>query len=463
MEKKIADLAVLGAGPGGYVAAIRAAKLGLKTILIEKGYLGGVCLNTGCIPTKALHYVSQNIDELKKSSIFGINITGFNIDFQKVMQRKDFVVNAQRKGIQYHLSKNNVELISGNGKLTDTDKILITDNTMDNIEITAKNIIIAAGSSAKSIPPFDFTKEGILDNMKILSLKELPSSILIVGAGVIGCEFANIFATLGSIVTLIEVLPRILATEDEEVSKIIHKNFLKKGTNVYLNTTTGSLDIKDNKYICNLNTGESITADKILVAVGRSPNTEGIGIENLGITTNKGFIKVDSHLRTSIPSIYAIGDVIGGYLLAHVASKEGKVAAENIAGKETIMDYKVIPWSIFTSPEIGTVGLNEKQAIERNQTVRIGIFPFTNSGKAHISAETEGFVKIVTDESSGEILGAQVIGPRASDLIHEVAIAMKAEMTIEELASAVYSHPTLSEAIMEAAEDCLGFATHISR
>ena len=463
MEKKIIDLAVLGAGPGGYVAAIRAAKLGLKTILIEKGHLGGVCLNTGCIPTKALHFVSQNIDELKKYSTFGINITGFNIDFQKVMERKDWVVNAQRKGIQYHLSKNNVELISGNGKLTDTDKILITDNTMDNIEITAKNIIIAAGSSAKSIPPFDFTKEGILDNVKILSLKELPLSILIVGAGVIGCEFANIFATLGSIVTLIEVLPRILATEDEEVSKIIHKNFLKKGTNVYLNTTTGSLDIKDNKYICNLNTGESITADKILVAIGRSPNTEGIGIENLGIATDKGFIKVDSHLRTSIASIYAIGDVIGGYLLAHVASKEGKVAAENIAGKETIMDYKVIPWSIFTSPEIGTVGLNEKQAAERNLKVRVGIFPFMNSGKAHISAETEGFVKIVTDESSGEILGAQVIGPRASDLIHEVAVAMKAEMTIDELASVVYSHPTLSEAIMEAAEDCFGLATHISR
>ena len=463
MEKKIIDLAVLGAGPGGYVAAIRAAKLGLKTILIEKGYLGGVCLNTGCIPTKALHFVSQNIDELKKYSTFGINITGFNIDFQKVMERKDWVVNAQRKGIQYHLSKNNVELISGNGKLTDTDKILITDNTMDNIEITAKNIIIAAGSSAKSIPPFDFTKEGILDNVKILSLKELPLSILIVGAGVIGCEFANIFATLGSIVTLIEVLPRILATEDEEVSKIIHKNFLKKGTNVYLNTTTESLDIKDNKYICNLNTGESITADKILVAIGRSPNTDNIGIENSGIVTDKGFIKVDSHLRTSIPSIYAIGDVIGGYLLAHVASKEGKVAAENIAGKETIMDYKVIPWSIFTSPEIGTVGLNEKQAAERNLKVRVGIFPFMNSGKAHISAETEGFVKIVTDESSGEILGAQVIGPRASDLIHEVTVAMKAEMTIDELASAVYSHPTLSEAIMEAAEDCFGLATHISR
>ena len=463
MEKKIIDLAVLGAGPGGYVAAIRAAKLGLKTILIEKGHLGGVCLNTGCIPTKALHFVSQNIDELKKYSTFGINITGFNIDFQKVMERKDWVVNAQRKGIQYHLSKNNVELISGNGKLTDTDKILITDNTMDNIEITAKNIIIAAGSSAKSIPPFDFTKEGILDNVKILSLKELPSSILIVGAGVIGCEFANIFSTLGSKVTLIEVLPRILATEDEEVSKIIHKNFLKKAINVYLNTMAQSLDIKDNKYVCNLNNGESLTVDKILVAIGRSPNTYNIGIENSGIVTDKGFIKVDSHLRTSIPSIYAIGDVIGGYLLAHVASKEGKVAAENIAGKETIMDYKVIPWSIFTSPEIGTVGLNEKQAAERNLKVRVGIFPFMNSGKAHISAETEGFVKIVTDEPSGEILGAQVIGPRASDLIHEVAVAMKAEMTIDELASVVYSHPTLSEAIMEAAEDCFGLATHISR
>jgi len=463
LEKKIADLAVLGAGPGGYVAAIRAAKLGLKTILIEKGQLGGVCLNTGCIPTKALHYVSQSIEELKKSSIFGINIADWNIDFQKVMERKDWVINAQRKGIQYHLSKNKIELVTGKGKLTDTNKIILTDTTGNNIEITAKSIIIATGSSAKSISPFDFTKEGILDNVKILSLKELPSSILIVGAGVIGCEFANIFATLGSKVTLIEVLPRILSTEDEDVSKVIHKNFLKKGINVYLNSTAQSLDIKNNKYVCNLNNEESLTVDKILVAIGRSPNTDDIGIENSGIVTDKGFIKVDSHLRTSILSIYAIGDAIGGYLLAHVASKEGKVAAENIAGKEIEMDYKVIPWAIFTSPEIGTVGLNEKQAAERNLKVRVGVFPFMNSGKAHISAETEGFVKIVSDESSGEILGAQVIGPRASDLIHEVAVAMKGEMTIDELASAVYSHPTLSEAIMEAAEDCFGLATHISR
>ena len=463
MEKKLADLAVLGAGPGGYVAAIRAAKLGLKTILMEKGYLGGVCLNTGCIPTKTLHYVSQNIDGLKKSSIFGINISGFNIDFQKVIERKDFVINAQRKGIQYHLSKNKVEIISGNGKLTDTNKILVTDAIGNNIEIASKNIIIATGSSAKSISPFDFTKENILDNVKILSLKELPSSILIIGAGVIGCEFANIFATLGCKVTLIEVLPKILATEDEDVSKIIHKNFLKKGINVYLNTMAQSLDIKDNKYICILNNEESLIIDKILVAIGRSPNTEGIGIEELGIITDRGFIKVDSHLRTNISSIYAIGDAIGGYLLAHVASKEGKVAAENIAGKEIEMDYKVIPWAIFTSPEIGTVGLNEKQAAERNLKVRVGVFPFINSGKAHISAETEGFVKILSDESSGEILGAQIIGPRASDLIHEVAVAMKAEMTIEELSGAVYSHPTLSEAIMEAAEDCFGLATHISR
>jgi dihydrolipoamide dehydrogenase len=410
-----------------------------------------------------LHYVSGNIDEIKKSGIFGINITDWNIDFQKVMERKDKVIAAQRKGIQFHLVKNNVEVISGKGKLIDTNKIMVNNEGGENIEITAKNIIIASGSSAKNIAPFDFTQEGILDNVKILSLKELPSSILIVGAGVIGCEFANIFATLGSKVTLIEALPSILSTEDEDVSKIIHKNFSKKGVNVYLNTMAQSLDIKDNKYICNLNNGESLAVDKILVAIGRSPNTEDIGVENSGIVTDKGFIKVDSHLRTNVPSIYAIGDVIGGYLLAHVASKEGKIAAENIAGKEIEMDYKVIPWAVFTSPEIGTVGLNEKQAAERNLNVRVGVFPFMSSGKAHISAETEGFVKIVSDETSGEILGAQIIGPRASDLIHEVAVAMKAEMTVEGLANAVYSHPTLSEAVMEAAEDCFGLATHISR
>lgn len=463
MEKKIADLAVLGAGPGGYVAAVRASKLGLKTILVEKGQLGGVCLNTGCIPTKALYHVSQTLDEIKKSGIFGINVKDLSIDFAKVMQRKDFVVNAQRKGIQYHLSKNNVELIAGRGKLIDVNKILVTDYAGEEIEITAKNVIIATGSSAKSITPFDFTKEGILDNVKILSLDRLPSSMLIIGAGVIGCEFANIFSSLGSKVTMVEMLPRILATEDEDVSKIIHKNFSKKGINVYLNAKVKSLDNKDGRYLCNLDNKENITADKILVAVGRTPNTDDIGIEDLGIIKDKGFIKVDSHLRTNISSIYAIGDVIGTYLLAHVASKEGKVAAENIAGKETVMDYSAIPWTIFTTPEIGTVGLNEKQVLERDLEAYTGVFPFANSGKAYISSETEGFVKIVADKSIQEILGAQIVGPRASDLIHEVSIAMNAEMTIEGLAGSVYSHPTLSEAIMEAAEDFFGLATHISR
>lgn len=462
MEKKLAYLAVLGAGPGGYVAAIRAAKLGLKTILVEKDQLGGVCLNTGCIPTKALYHVSQTLDEIKKSGIFGINAKDYNIDFAKVMQRKDFVINAQRKGIQHHLSKNNVEIVTGRGKLIDINKILVTDNAGENIEITAKNIIIATGSSAKSVPPFDFTKEGILDNVKVLSLTELPSSLLIVGAGVIGCEFANIFTTLGSKVTLVEVLPRILATEDEDLSKIIYKNFLKKGINVYLSTTVQSLDTKDNGYACNLSNGEIVSADRILVAVGRNPNTYGTGIDDIGIIKDKGFIKVDLHLRTSIPSIYAIGDVIGGYLLAHVASKEGKVAAGNIAGNDEEMDYSTIPWTIFTSPEIGAVGLDERQALDKNLEVSTGFFPFTNSGKAHISAETEGFVKILSDKSSGEILGAQIIGPRASDLIHEISIAMNAEMTIEGLAKSVYSHPTLSEAVMEAAEDIFNMATHKS-
>jgi dihydrolipoamide dehydrogenase len=291
----------------------------------------------------------------------------------------------------------------------------------------------------------------------------LPGSLLIVGGGVVGSEFANIFASFGTRVTIVELLPRILTTEDEEVSKIIHKALKVKGVDIHTSTKVVDVKIDGGRFMCKLSGGENVEAEKILVSVGRVPNSKDIGLEAAGIETDqKGYIKVDKYLRTSASNVYAIGDVIGGLQLAHLASEEGKAAAEIISGKDKVMDYRVIPWAVFTSPEIGTVGLNKTQAADRGRSVCMGHFPFSSSGKAYITGETVGFISIVTDKDTGEILGAQMVGPRASDLVHEVAVAMKGEMLVDDLAGTIHSHPTLSEAVMEAAEDCFGIATHKS-
>jgi len=464
MDIKNADLAVLGGGPGGYVGAIRASRLGLKTIVIEKEHLGGTCLNWGCIPTKALFYVAEKIEEIKNSGIFGINSEFKGLDFEKAMERKDQVVSAQRQGIAYHFKKNNIELIKGSGRIIDANTIEAVMENGGTVTVKAKNIMIATGAVAGSVPPFILDGEGIIDNTGILSLKQIPGSLLIVGGGVIGSEFANIFNCFGSKVTIVEILPRILSTEDIEVSKTITKVFEKKGIKILAGAVAQEVKKSGSGFVCMLKDGQEINADKILVSVGRKPLSSDIGLENAGIETDdKGFIKVDKKLRTSVFNIYAVGDVIGGLQLAHVASTEGIIAAENIAGKDKSMDYRVIPWAVFTSPEIGTVGLNEEQAKAAGYNVSCGKFPFSNSGKAFITGETEGFVKIVTDKDTGEILGAQMVGPRCSDLVHEIAVAMKGEVVVDTLAETVHSHPTLSEAVMEAAEDCFGLATHLSK
>ncbi len=464
METKTAKLAVLGGGPGGYVAAIRASKLGINTIVIEKENLGGTCLNWGCIPTKALFHAAEKIEDIKKSDIFGIIVPDFSFDFKKIMERKDKVVTAQRQGLGFHFKKNQIELINGTGRLISKNQIEVDTAEGTKIEVSADNIIIATGSVAGSVPPFILDGDGIIDNVGILSLTSVPESLLIVGGGVIGSEFANIFSSFGSKVTMVEILPRILSTEDEDVSKVIEKSLKKKGVKILTDTVAEKVSKKDGKFVCTLKGGEEIICDKILISVGRKPLSSGIGLEAAGVqTTEKGFIKVDAGLRTNIDNIFAVGDITGGLQLAHVASEEGKIAAEIISGKNKVMDYRVIPWAVFTSPEIGTVGLNEAQAKQKGYNVCHGIFPFSNSGKAFITGETEGFIKIVNDKDTGEILGAQMVGPRCSDLVHEVAVAMKGEMLVDDLAETVHSHPTLSEAVMEAAEDCFGIATHISR
>jgi len=455
------DLAVLGGGPGGYVASIRASKMGLKTAVIERDYLGGVCLNCGCIPTKTLYHVAFTLNEIKKAKDFGIDVSAPKLDFKKTMARKDQIIEMQRKGIQSHFKKNNIELIKGDGEIIAEGKLAVRTADHQEIEVEAKNIIIAAGSSAANVKPFDLSEKGVVDNAGILSIEEIPKSLLIIGGGVIGSEFANIFSSFGTKVTMIELLPRILSTEDEDVSKVIYNVFRKKGIEIFTDTIVEKVEKSGDDFICTASGGNKITADKVLISVGRRPNSSGIGIEKAGVEVDqKGYIKVDSHLKTNIDGIYAVGDIIGGLQLAHVASKEGKIAAENIAGKNKEMDYSIVPWAVFTSPEIGTVGINEAQARKKNMKVRTGIFPFSSSGKAYISGETEGFIKVVTDSETGEILGAQMIGPRASDLVHEVAVAMKGEMLVDDLASTIHSHPTFSEAVMEAAEDCFGIATH---
>jgi dihydrolipoamide dehydrogenase len=412
--------------------------------------------------------VAEKLEELKKSDIFGISISGYSFNFNKAMERKDSVVAAQRQGLGFHFRKNSIELVKGTGRLTSTNTVEVdldgSAGQSGKAVIEAKNIILATGATAGSVPPFILDGSGIIDNIGVLSLTEVPESLLVVGGGVIGCEFANIFKTFGSEVTIVEILPRILSTEDAAVSKVITKVFEKKGIRVLTDTTAEEVIKDGGRYLCRIKGGQEITADKILVSVGRKPISSGIGLDAAGVKTDaKGFIIADEHLRTNVPNIYAVGDVIGGLQLAHVASDEGKIAAENIAGKNKLMDYRVIPWAVFTSPEIGTVGLNEEQATAKGYNICSGTFPFTNSGKAFITGETEGFIKIVTDRETGEILGAQTVGPRCSDLVHEVAVAMKGEMVVDNLAETVHSHPTLSEAVMEAAEDCFGLATHLSR
>jgi len=343
METKKTDLAVLGGGPGGYVGAIRAAKLGLDVIVVEKEHLGGTCLNWGCIPTKALFHVAETLEHINKASVFGIETSEPKLDFSKVMARKDNVVNIQRQGLGFHFKKNKIELVEGEGKLVSKNSIKVQAKDKE-VLIEAKNIMLSTGASASSVPPFELDGEGIIDNIGILSLKEVPKSLLIVGGGVVGSEFANIFASFGSKVTIVEILPRILSTEDEEVSEIIAKVFKKKGIEVLTEVSVEKVEKAGGNYTCTLKDGRELTAEKILISVGRRPNSKDIGLEEAGVETDeRGFVKVDQYLKTNVDNIYSVGDVIGGLQLAHVASEEGKIAVENMTGKTKKMDYKVVP------------------------------------------------------------------------------------------------------------------------
>ena len=458
------DVAVIGGGPGGYVAAIRAAQLGLKVALIEKDAVGGTCLNRGCIPTKALIRGAELLETARQAEEYGVLATGISLDLQKMMRRKNTVVQRLVGGLQGVLKSNGIQVIKGVGLPTSARQVEITSAEGQKDTVQARAIILAPGAVPATIPVPGVQGTGVIDSTDALNLKEIPKSLLIIGAGVIGVEFATIFSRLGSQVTLVEMLPKLLPGEDEEVTAIVEKSLREQGVTIYTGATVTSIkDDEAGKAIAFTKNGEAqeIQGQLVLMAVGRKPDTEGLGLGALGVATEKGFIKVNEYLETSLPGVYAVGDAVGGPQFAHKAFADGEAAADNIAGQKTVADYKAIPRCVFTIPEIASVGLSEKEAQEAGYEVQVGRFPFIGNGKATILGHTEGLVKIVSDRGSGEILGVHICGPQATELIHEAALAMKMEVLVEDLANAIHGHPTLSEAIKEAALDSQGLAIHI--
>ncbi len=462
------DIVIIGGGPGGYVAAIRASQLGAKVAVVEKEQLGGVCLNRGCIPTKAIISSIELFTGIKGAEDFGIEVKGCRLDYSRVLARKDAVVERLRNGVAALLKARKIDLISGTGKLTGIKEIGI-ESEGGKIAVKSSNIIIATGSKPLELPFFKFDGKKIVSSSDLLQRENVPGSLLIIGGGVVGCEFASIFKAAGSEVTLVEMLGQILPAEDREAARRLGAVFKKEGVKVLTGTRIEKLEVSGEKVVAKLappgpgqaESEESLEAEMALVCVGRAFNSEGLGLEALGIEQEKGRILVNESLQTNIPGIYAIGDVIGGPLLAHVASYEGILAAENIMGKAGRKDYSVVPNCIFTHPEIASVGLNEEAAREAGYDVKVGKFPFSALGKAHAMGQTQGFIKIIGDNSTEAILGCVIMGQGASGLIGEAALAIKLEATVAELAQTIHAHPTMSEGIMEAAEAFYGQAIHL--
>lgn len=471
----MSKIVIIGAGPGGYVAAIRAAQLGSEVTVIEKSELGGTCLNVGCIPTKALLACVALLSAINNAGKFGITVGEVSPKLSEMMARKEKIVSGLRKGIEYLFKSKNIALVRGVGKILGHGKVEVVKEDESKEEISADRIIIATGSEPARPKIFPFDGERVITSSEALSLKEVPESLLIVGAGAIGVEFACIFASLGTKVTIVEMLAQAIPTEDSEIAREVEKCLKRKRIGIYTGTKIEKVEAthsagrrshpfrgtSKSKVESTLSSGEKIETEKVLVAVGRKLNSESLGLESIGVKTEKGRILINDKMETNVPSIYAIGDVAGGLLLAHKASAEGIVAAENASGQDSVMDYKVVPSCIFTSPEVASVGLTEKKAEESGHKLKLGKFPFRALGKAHAIGEVDGLIKIIADAQSDEILGVHIVGPHATDLVAEAALAMKAEVTAEELGRTIHAHPTLSEGLMEAAHAVHGMAIHL--
>lgn len=459
------DVTIIGAGPGGYVAAIRAAQLGLKVALVEKERLGGVCLNWGCVPTKSLLRNAEVISLLGEGEEFGFRLAGFEADFGAAVDRSRKVSERLVKGVELLMRTNGIEVVSGTGVLRSPGSVEVTLAGGEVRTLATRNVILATGARARSVPGIAPDGERILTSREAIVLRERPASAIVVGAGPIGMEFAHVWHTYGAEVTVVEMLPRLLPLEDEEVSAVVERAFKRRKVKTLTSTRVAGIETAAEGVRVRVSSekkGEQVLeAERVLIAIGVRPNSEGLGLEQVGVKMERGNVVVDERLSTNVPGVYAIGDLTGKLALAHVASAQGMAAAEVIAGAQTrTLDYDAMPRCTYCQPQVASFGLTEAQAAERGRKVRTGKFPFLANGKALGLGERDGFVKIVADEASGEILGAHMVGPEVTELLPELVLARTWELTPEEVARSVHAHPTLSEAIAEAAHGVFGKPIH---
>lgn len=456
-------LTIIGAGPGGYVAAIRAAQLGAQVTLIEDSEVGGVCLNWGCIPTKTLVTSAEVFSRIEQAEEFGVEISGtVKYNISKIIERKERVVSTLVKGIRSLLNGWGIRLIIGRGSLLSSDVVRAVQKDGTTQDIKSDRIIIATGSRPAKPSVFPFNNDRVMTSDDAVRFKDVPRSLLIVGAGVVGSEFGFIYRSFGAEVTMVEMLAHAISTEDEEISGIIEREFKKAKIRLITNTSVKSVEHGSNGMLhTTLSSGQVIQTEKVLVSIGRVTNTNGIGIESVGIETGRrGEIIVNEKMETNIPGVYAVGDVTGRMMLAHVASHQGIIAAENALGGDRRMDYSIVPSCIFTMPEIGSVGMREREAAENGISVKVGRFQFRALGRAHTMGEIAGMAKVISDAKTDRIIGVHICGPHATDLVHEAAIAMRMGAKTADIAEMIHAHPTLSEALMEAALDVSGMSIH---
>jgi len=461
------DVLVIGAGPGGYVAAIRAAQLGKKTAIVEKQWMGGVCLNVGCIPSKALLKNAELAHTLReRSKDFGISFDNLKLDFSAAVKRSRAVSGQLTKGVGFLMKKNKIDVHMGTAVLKKPNLAVVTGADGKVTELSAKNIIVATGASSMVPPAWKVDGKKIVTYLEAILQETQPKKVIIIGAGAIGVEFATVWSSYGTEVTIVEMLPHLVPLEDEEVSTELEKAFKKRGINVLTGHKVESVEATATGAKVVVSAGaekKTLEADQVMVAIGFRPNSKGLGLEEVGVKLNeRGFIEIDDRMATNVPGIWAIGDVTGKLMLAHVGSAQGVVAAEHIAGHETVvLDYEMMPRATYCQPQVASFGITEKQAKERGVQVKVGRFPFTANGKALGLGEGTGWVKIVTDEKYGEILGASMIGPEVTELLPELTLAHMMELTPHEIARNVHAHPTLSEVLMEAAEGAVGTPINI--
>lgn len=460
MEKS--DIVVVGGGLAGYVAAIRASQLGGKVILVEEKKLGGTCLNAGCIPTKFLLHSVESYQLIKTAERYGIRVAGVDFDLSEMQARKTEVISTLVSGVEILLAANNVEIINGRAKLTQSKQVEVDLGQGKKQVLQANKVIIATGSKPITLPVPGADSPDIMDTESMLNLNHLPQSVVMIGGGVIGVEMATILAKLGCKVSVVEMMPHLIPTQDTEIASILEDALKEDGVDIYCEARVSRIEgIEGNKLVIVEGKAEQkLEAEAVAVCVGQRPNIEGLGLNECGVVTDKGRIQINERMQTSVPDIYAVGDVVGGMMLANVAVAEGTTAAKNAMGTDSTIDYKVIPQCIFTLPEVASVGLTEEEAVAQGYQVRIGRSSFVANGMAAILGEQRGLVKIITEQEYGQILGVHIIGPRASSLISEAALAVKLEVTPQDIAATVHPHPTLSEALWESALDVTGEAIH---